>query len=236
MKKFTIAVLTAFALVLSSDVAHAEPVFWVRCEPTITEANIDPIVAPGGTSSHSHVFFGTRVRSTDTGDSLRDRGRTNCSVPADFSGYWVPTVRDAEGNLLTPDDVLVYYRKASPGPTVPFPQDFGVVSTHVFYSCGKGTTLSTEFRFCPAPTSPRIIVIVRPMEGDPNFPEVRIAVRWTSYEDVDASTWVVSSDSSGALRHGDFLNGWTRRDLRHIIEKCINVASGACGRVDESDF
>lgn len=227
-----ICVITAGSLAAAGVSSHK---FWVKCRVTIEERAIDPILAFGTESMHPHVFFGTRITRVTTGDSLRDRARTNCSAETDFSGYWVPTFYDARGALITPDDLLVYYRASDvTRPVVPFPQDLARVSEDVRYSCGRGTEVTSRFHVCPAPSSPRLIVKIAPEPGvDPNFPEVRLDVRWTSQVGADPSTWTASSDGM-SVHHGDFLNGWTRRDLRRLIDGCLNAltpARFACGKV-----
>ncbi len=207
------------------------PNFWVRCTVSNESAYIDPIVAFGARSSHAHVFFGTKVRRTDNSETLRDRAKSNCSAPGDFSGYWIPTVHDAHGDLVTPDDVLVYYRRSRPEPVVPFPRMLEVVSTDVHYSCGRGTPQMPAFGVCET-GSPRLILFVAPGPDDPNFPEVRIDVRWTSH--TDATGWTTSADTQGP-RHGDFMNGWKRRTLAYLIANCLELA-GACGRVTAEDL
>lgn len=230
--RWVIALTALLALCLSSTPARAgAPKFWVRCTVTRESANIDPIVAFGGVSAHAHVFFGTSVRRTDNSETLRDRARSNCSAPGDFSGYWVPTVHNAKGKLVTPDDVLVYYRQFRPEPVVPFPRMLGAVSTDVRYSCGRGTPAMSDFGYCQK-GSPRIIVNLAPLPEQPNFPEVRIDVRWTSYR--NATGWTTSSDAQGP-RHGDFLNGWKRKPLQYLIDRCLEHAK-ACGKVDAKDF
>lgn len=88
-----------------------------------------------------------------------------------------------------------------------------------------------DFGYCET-GSPRLIVQVAPGPGDRNFPEVRIDVRWTSHR--DATGWTTSSDAQGP-RHGDFLNGWTRRSLVYLIDKCLEN-EGKCGQVNAKDF
>jgi hypothetical protein len=89
----------------------------IDCKWSGEQAKIDPIVSPGAAGAHSHDFFGTG--STNSSDvnyissgvppgppvttvqtllKLRDgtggitTDRTNCNIPSDNSGYWIPTV------------------------------------------------------------------------------------------------------------------------------------------------
>ncbi|MGH2631585.1 MAG: DUF1996 domain-containing protein [Actinomycetota bacterium] len=209
--------------------------FWVECDVTTEERSIDPIMAFGGISAHEQVIFGSKLGRRSTGNTLRARGFTTCSAPVDFSGYWVPTFHDADGNLVTPDDIVVYFYAMGDRTRVPFPQDFGRVSEEVYYTCGRGTPRGTDFRSCPAPTSPRMIIIFKPGPGDPNFPETRLGIRWTSQVGADPSTWTASSDP-GPM-HGDFLNAWKRRDLRMLIDKCLNDPTPVkCGMITPGDL
>jgi hypothetical protein len=209
--------------------------FWVKCTVTRRENFIDPITAYGVKSAHQHVIFGSKVRRTSTPDTLRRKAFTNCSAPTDFSGYWIPTFYDSQGHLMTPDDIVVYYAALGDRTRVPFPQDFARVSEQVVYTCGRGTHRSLEFRPCPAPTSPRMIVIFQPGPGDPNFPETRLGIRWTSQVGADPSTWTASSDPKAM--HGDFMNGWIRKDLRMLIDRCLNDPKvQGCGKITKKDF
>ncbi len=85
----------------------------------------DPIVFPGQSgASHLHMFFGNAlVNASTTADNIR----TNCSSAsaggtANYTGYWVPALFDANGKVMLPDsfyEPLLYYKAAYdiPDPT-----------------------------------------------------------------------------------------------------------------------
>jgi hypothetical protein len=73
---------------------HGE--FIVRCPMTGEVQAIDPIMAPGATAPHIHMFFGnTSVQKTSTYQSLNSLSavtgpKTNCEDAQDTAGYWAP--------------------------------------------------------------------------------------------------------------------------------------------------
>jgi uncharacterized protein DUF1996 len=70
----------------------------------------DPIVYPGvAGQSHAHEFIGnTTTNASSTSESLRGQP-TNCSIDGNSSGYWIPTLLNAE-KPVAPSFVNIYYR------------------------------------------------------------------------------------------------------------------------------
>jgi hypothetical protein len=69
--------------------------FIVRCPMTGEVQAYDPILAPGGTSEHTHMFFGHyNVKPTSTAIGLRNQGPgssvTTCEDGNDTAAYWAP--------------------------------------------------------------------------------------------------------------------------------------------------
>ena len=76
----------------------------------------DPIVFPGQPGrSHLHQFYGnTSANANSTYESLRERGDSTCSGPANAlnrSAYWMPAMLDGKGNVVRPNYVTVYYKR-----------------------------------------------------------------------------------------------------------------------------
>ena len=77
--------------------------------------NDDPIVSPNQPgASHLHMFFGNASTSAFT---TAANIRTNCSSAAaggtaNCTGYWVPALFDANGNVVLPggEEPLIYYK------------------------------------------------------------------------------------------------------------------------------
>lgn len=70
-----------------------------RSHKLLTQARIDPIVAPGGTSKHVHKFVGANTLSdTVTYESLRAATMTTAEVSDDKSLYWQPTMYWKDGS------------------------------------------------------------------------------------------------------------------------------------------
>jgi hypothetical protein len=79
----------------------------------------DPIVFPGQPgASHLHMFFGNdEVDASSDYDSLRNSGGSTCQGgPANRSGYWIPAVLTAEGEVVRPEYITVYYKGPGSAP------------------------------------------------------------------------------------------------------------------------
>jgi hypothetical protein len=77
----------------------------------------DPIVFPGQPGkSHLHQFYGnTGANAYSTYESLRTTGDSTCMDPLNRSGYWMPAMLDGKGNVVRPDYVVIYYKRAPKG-------------------------------------------------------------------------------------------------------------------------
>ncbi len=114
----------------------------------------DPIVFPGQPGrSHLHMFFGnTAVDANTTTDSLVNSGGSSCNgFELNRSGYWTPAVHDGKGNLVVPDQIILYYKTTMPSQTVAMPQGLKMVvgnttsesftaSQRLGWSCGASGT------------------------------------------------------------------------------------------------
>jgi hypothetical protein len=81
----------------------------------------DPIVAPGQAGgAHLHMFFGnTEADASSTYSSLRRSGDGTCSGgPVNRSAYWTPALLNGDGDVLTPDEILVYYKVGKSSPDI----------------------------------------------------------------------------------------------------------------------
>jgi len=86
------ALLAVAAGILSPPVAGAgsNGEFIIRCPMTGEVQPVDPILVPGGTATHLHMFFGNdRVFAGSTAAGLRSHG-TTCQVSDDTAAYWAP--------------------------------------------------------------------------------------------------------------------------------------------------
>lgn len=97
----------------------------------------DPIVAPGGTSGHSHTFWGNVDTNPDTTTRAHlrdgDGGSTCMGGAMNKSAYWVPTLLDAAGEPVVPDNIFVYYKRGYWGQDAssiqPLPEGLKMIST-----------------------------------------------------------------------------------------------------------
>ena len=115
-----VAVLPLIANVPAAD-AGSNAGWIVGCDFSHRSPD-DPIVMPGMTGmSHSHDFFGNETTDANsTVSSLMGRS-TTCSLGADTSAYWIPTLYQ-NGNPVQPLKAAIYYRNQLTSGTVrPFP-------------------------------------------------------------------------------------------------------------------
>jgi hypothetical protein len=64
--------------------------FIIRCPMTGEVQRVDPILVPGGTASHTHMFFGNdSVTANSTAAGMRMQG-TTCQDSKDTAAYWAP--------------------------------------------------------------------------------------------------------------------------------------------------
>lgn len=74
----------------------------------------DPILYPGqvGASPHLHMFFGNSAADANsTYSSLRTSGDGTCDGgPINRTAYWAPAVFNAQGKVVIPDFITVYYK------------------------------------------------------------------------------------------------------------------------------
>ncbi|MGO4742314.1 DUF1996 domain-containing protein [Serratia quinivorans] len=90
-------------------------IFNVVCDYSHTLAD-DAIVMPGRPGhSMMHDFFGnTGADAMSTTESLQNTPRTTCTSPYDSSSYWAPELMRANGTLVKPTYIKVYYRNDNP--------------------------------------------------------------------------------------------------------------------------
>jgi hypothetical protein len=91
----------------------------------------DPIVYPGQPGkSHLHMFFGnTRTDAYTTTNSLVNSGGGSCNgFELNRSGYWTPAMLDGKGNIVVPDQIILYYKTKHPSETVAMPQGLKMIA------------------------------------------------------------------------------------------------------------
>ncbi|MDH3295267.1 MAG: DUF1996 domain-containing protein [Acidimicrobiia bacterium] len=110
----------------------------------------DPIVFPGqpGTS-HLHMFFGnTDTNAFTTTDALVNSGGGSCNgFELNRSGYWTPALLDGRGNVVVPQQIILYYKTKFPEMVQPLPQGLKMISGstsgsftasgQLHWSCGR---------------------------------------------------------------------------------------------------
>jgi Domain of unknown function (DUF1996) len=75
----------------------------------------DPIVYPGqiGGSPHLHQWYGNTLgNARSTYRSLRTSGESSCMGPLNRSAYWMPAMLNGSGQVVRPDYISIYYKRA----------------------------------------------------------------------------------------------------------------------------
>ncbi|WP_413481279.1 DUF1996 domain-containing protein [Serratia proteamaculans] len=102
-------------------------IFNVVCDYSHTLAD-DAIVMPNLPGlSMIHDFFGnTGGNAMSTAESLLQAPSTTCTSPYDASSYWAPQLKRADGSIVTPNYIKVYYRNEKPAQQAAAPLPMGL--------------------------------------------------------------------------------------------------------------
>ena len=95
----------------SSSASEPTGNFRTWCRPAML-GYIDPIVSPGQPSAHLHQIFGNTGTTPDsTYESLRAGPASTCDGGLlNLTGYWFPAMFDADGRVVVPQDMQIYYK------------------------------------------------------------------------------------------------------------------------------
>ena len=157
-----VALLAAAALALIASLATVAPasaLAKIKCKQSTGTAALDPIVHHNqpDAMTHVHEFFGNNAwlskgNSANYSD-LEGQG-TNCVLPVDTAGYWVPELTyTATGQPVPVQAFTAYYRSYDHkdfGAGVPFPADTRLISTVHDWGCGQfsGVPIGPTFPNC----------------------------------------------------------------------------------------
>jgi len=153
MRRVLIAALIVAVMpfaVRTPSIAAAKNAGWIVGCGFSHRSTDDPIVMPGMSGmSHSHDFYGnTTTDANSTLSSLLDKP-TTCSLAADTSAYWTPTLYQ-NGTAIQPLKAAIYYRtQVDGGPVQAFPPGLKLIAgdSHatapqsteiVYYNCHDG--------------------------------------------------------------------------------------------------
>jgi hypothetical protein len=153
MRRILLATLIVAAVPLASltsSVGASKSAGWIVGCGFSHRSTDDPIVMPDMSGmSHSHDFFGNET--TDAGSTVSSLvGKpTTCSLAADTSAYWIPTLYQ-NGTAVQPIKAAIYYRTRVDGGRVqPFPLGLMLIAgdshatapqstENVYYNCHDG--------------------------------------------------------------------------------------------------
>jgi hypothetical protein len=102
----------------------------------------DPIVFPNlPGASHDHTFLGNTTTNAATTTASLQAGASKCTVPADKSAYWMPTVFNGDQPVIPDFPQVIYYKSGIRDYTAvrPFP-------TGLRFLAGSATATAAEFR------------------------------------------------------------------------------------------
>ncbi|KAM6504060.1 protein of unknown function (DUF1996) domain containing protein [Amanita muscaria] len=113
--------------------AFSADAYWLMgAENVLVTERLDPIVSPGGVSSHVHTIFGGSNFGTLSTAALRQSGCTSVPIAEDKSNYWVPQLYFQHKNGSFTDvhgGAVIYYLFSNPaGNITAFPDDFRMIS------------------------------------------------------------------------------------------------------------
>ncbi|OCF34157.1 hypothetical protein I316_04107 [Kwoniella heveanensis BCC8398] len=127
--------LTLVNLSLSVQ-AWVDPFFVVQHGPSLITGRLDPVVSPGGVSSHVHAIIGTSsFQPTYTYENSMAGRCTTANVAVDKSSYWAPNLyrkrSDGKFDLVKMNRANTYYlvRRGSQTETInEFPPGFRMLA------------------------------------------------------------------------------------------------------------
>jgi hypothetical protein len=131
----TMMVMASVGPVRAADIKEQR--FSVFCDASHT-AMVDPIVAPGGTSSHLHEFFGNRSTAADSTYASMLGQSTSCDLRQETAAYWAPAVRTAAGTRIDVRSDLAYYLAvgSTKGADItPYPRDLRIITDRFEWLC-----------------------------------------------------------------------------------------------------
>ncbi|GIE92891.1 hypothetical protein Ari01nite_03560 [Paractinoplanes rishiriensis] len=85
--------------------------FQANCYVSRGNVNDDPIVFPNlPGASHSHTFMGNTTTNASTTLASLQAGSTSCITPGDKTGYWMPTLLNADTAVQPVGRQVIYYK------------------------------------------------------------------------------------------------------------------------------
>ncbi|KAL2024456.1 hypothetical protein VTK56DRAFT_8267 [Thermocarpiscus australiensis] len=168
------------ALVASAAAAKDERTFAVLHHygnGPLTTCRADPIVFPGGPSSHVHTVMGaSNFGFNVTGESLRQSRCTTAKPKADLSAYWFPTLyfKDPSTGLLEPVNFyymnVYYFFDATNDDIKAFPLGLQIVSGDAQLRTAPSTSGANQLDPSKGPVQPVQITCPRGNFNPPSWP------------------------------------------------------------------
>ncbi|WVW79154.1 hypothetical protein I302_101120 [Kwoniella bestiolae CBS 10118] len=128
--------LAVLAISISQVNAWTDPFFVIQHGPDIITSRIDPVISPGGISSHVHSIVGSSsFKPTYTYENSISGKCTTANIAIDHSNYWIPQLYrkrdDGQFDLVKMNRANTYYlmRRGSQNEQVyDFPPGFRMVA------------------------------------------------------------------------------------------------------------
>ncbi|KAK5148930.1 hypothetical protein LTR04_000305, partial [Oleoguttula sp. CCFEE 6159] len=141
--------LGKLAIVFAALSGNGVDAFWRMNCGVIQTGRIDPIVTPGGISSHVHkIAGGYNIGLNSSYEDMTNSKCTSCEIGADKSAYWTPQLyyRHANGKFqdVPNSGMTVYYlgRGDNRDSIQPFPAGFRMLSGNALARSYDNTTMT----------------------------------------------------------------------------------------------
>ncbi|PSN59421.1 WSC-domain-containing protein, partial [Corynespora cassiicola Philippines] len=250
------------ALGLAGILSPAEAFFRMSCPGRLVRERLDPIINPGGVSTHVHTISGGSAFSAEmTFEQQRAAKCSSCTIKEDMSNYWTPQLYGfPEGfRMLAGDPAKRSFTGGLDakainfnclGANKPETNDIpnyncpGGLRAQVFFpSCWNGKDLDSEDHrsHMSYPAGNEFNTGSCPPEFPVHFISIFFEVLYDTNKYVDE--WegdqhpfvFANGDPTGYGFHGDFINGWDVDVLQEAVDTCTDDSGQVekCGAVTQ---
>ena len=238
---FILALVVALA---ASAAAYAAPAAILTAKFTGQVGFFDPIVAPGGVSSHEHCGYGVSpINTVENEASLRDSSHVGTwALAENRTAIWIPCVYE-DGVRLKPfvggqqRDLLAYYQPISGTECMP-PQNMQGV-THELIGWRGTLNSGTITLDPPANSTDGSLVAIVKFRGARDFgvacfPDVKVYFRFqVGAGPIGRITIGGPNGGPGAETprefHADYMFAHDRTYFQKFLDRCI-IPAVACGK------
>ncbi|KAH6624786.1 hypothetical protein B0J18DRAFT_397774 [Chaetomium sp. MPI-SDFR-AT-0129] len=175
--RFTTVLATLVAAVAAAKDERTFAVLHHYGQGPLTTCRADPIISPGGPSSHVHTVMGaSNFGFNATGETLRQSKCTTAMAKADLSAYWFPTLyfQDPATKLLEPVKMfymnVYYFFEPTHDDIKAFPVGLKMVSGDAMLRTPPATTGDNQLDPSKGPIQPVQMTCPRSSYDPPSWP------------------------------------------------------------------